>query len=109
VGWLIRRLRLVLGTENKEVVNADIFLDEKILIADLYPPFSRYAQAIREFQILVSGTVIDSVPWMGGREKRKVAMMCKWLKTRWYEKITNWIEPKRAQTIYMGHSFCNLI
>jgi len=101
-----------LDTESRRgSLYADI-LDDKFMIADLFPPFSpsRYAQAIKEFQ--EAGTkvlVIDSVSheWEGEGGCDDIANM-KLGKSN----MPNWIGAKREHKAFMNtllHSNMNII
>lgn len=92
-----------LDTENgRGSLYADV-LDEKFLIADLYPPFSpeRYAQAIKEFQETgVKVLVIDSVTheWEGegGCDDIANAPLLAG------KKMANWVGAKRSHKYFMN-------
>jgi hypothetical protein len=94
-----------LDTENKRGSLYSDILDEKFLIADLYPPFSpsRYAQAIKEFQDAgVKVLVIDSVTheWEGEGGCDDIANGLKPDGTE--RKIANWIGAKREHKQFMN-------
>lgn len=94
-----------LDTENKRGSLYADALDDKFMIADLYPPFSpeRYAEAIKEFQDYgVKILVIDSVTheWEGEGGCDDIANAPKADGSP--RKVANWIGAKREHKTFMN-------